>query len=132
MSLDQDAIRSLSPEQAIERLRAGHLEGQYWQQVLTDLHDLHDNVHAIASELERSTLAVLGLLPMVHSVGVKPLETIVDANKASMLKLRAMQKVVNGSLELIDGRSKVLDEVLQAIADGLGLELADDGDEAES
>lgn len=123
---DQDALRSLTPEQALERARAGKLESEYWQLVLADLHTLHDGVHAIADELQSSTLAVLGLLPIVHSVGGTPLETIVEANRSAMVRLRAMQSTLAGMLELVDGRSKVSLEVIQSIADSLGLKLPDD------
>jgi len=129
---DQDALRSLTPEQALERAKAGKLEAEYWQLVLGDLHNLHDRVHEIARQLESSTLAVLGLLPIVHSVGVKPLETIVEANRSAMVTLRSMQRTLVAMLELVDGRSKVSLEVIQAIADSLGIELPDDDHEAEA
>lgn len=125
---DREALESLNPEQAAERIRAGLLEVEYWRQVLADLHDLHDGVHQVAGELERSTLSVLGLLPIVHSVGMQPLETIVDANKQGLERLRAMQKRLIATLELVDGRSRSSSAVLETIAASFGLSL-DEHDE---
>lgn len=129
MTDDREALETLNPEQAAERIRAGLLELEYWRQVLTDLHDLHDGVHAVAGELERSTLSVLGLLPLVHSVGVKPLETIVEANKTGLEQLHAMQRKLIATLELVDGRSVASRSTLETIAASFGLELDDDDDQ---
>ena len=128
---DHEVLRSLSPDQALERARAGLIEGEYWQQVLKDLHEVHDGVHAIADLLMGSTLAVLGLLPLVEHAGTGSLETIVEANKAAITRLHAMQRTLTGTLELSDGRSKMLLETAQAIADSLGVELDTGDDEAE-
>ena len=127
-----EVLESLTAEQALERAHAGLIESEYWQQVLKDLHELHDGVHAIADLLMSSTLAVLGLLPLVEQAGTGSLETIVESNKAAITMLHAMQRTLTGTLELSDGRSKMLLETAQVIADSLGIELDTGDGEAES
>lgn len=131
MTDDQEVIRSLNQEQAIERARATALEAEYWRQVLDDLHELHEGVHAIADELQSSTLAVLGLLPLVEQAGTGSLETIVTANNAGMRRLRLMQETLTRTLDLVGGRAKVTQQTIDAAAEALGIELDNGDDEAE-
>jgi hypothetical protein len=126
---DREVLLTLSSEQLLERAKAGELELEYWLKVLDDLHELHEGVHAVAAEVERSTLAVLGLLPLVKQAGVAPLETIIDANSDSLKRLRLMQETLGRSLDLVDGRSKVHGKTIIVLARAAGVELDRDDDE---
>jgi hypothetical protein len=120
---DREVLLSLSPEQVLERAKAGQLELEYWLKVLDDLHELHEGVHAVAAEVQRSTLAVLGLLPLVKEAGAGSLASIIDANSISIKRLRLMQETLGRSLDLVNGRGKMHSETVATIAEAAGVEL---------
>lgn len=128
---DHEVLLSLNSEQVLERAKASELELEYWRKVIDDLHELNYGIHAVAAELERSTLAVLGLLPLVKQAGAGSLETIVNANDGAMRRLRLMQETSMRTLDLVNGRSVVHSETAAAIAEAAGVELKRDDDQAD-
>lgn len=124
-----EVIASLTREQALERAQFGQLEMEYWLKVLDDLHEVNQQVHAIAGSILDSTGAVLGLLPLVTQAGTGSIETILTSNKAALKRLHELSATVDATLELIDGRGKVHKAVVQALAETLGVDLPDRGDQ---
>jgi hypothetical protein len=117
-----EAIRSLNVDQVLERAHAARLELEYWQQLMADLHELNAGVGEIADEQLRATRSLLGLLPLVASAGEHPIATIIDANHASVKRLRGMRTTLLGTLELVAGRALVLLEQADQLAAAAGVE----------
>jgi hypothetical protein len=126
MADSESSFESLTPEQLLERCRDLQHEVTYWQQVLGDCGKVGDELLVVTEQLLASTVSAGVLIAGDDELGRRMAGQVLEANSLAMPKVLGVLRLVEGLIELANGRGLALDRTLAAIADRLGIERDDD------
>lgn len=118
-------LGDLTPEQIVERGRAIIVEGEYWQQVLSDCQTIADALSQVTEQLATSTVAACSLLPFAGPVGSTFVADVVEANAQAMPQVMRCVETLRGLIRLADGRGTMLDGTIAELGLAAGVEPSD-------